>query len=127
MEEITQKAGNFKKFSVFVKMLCSALAKDSESVFVDLLTYSDLELLKARKTGALTNSSNGSLSMSSKNISKRYIILTYSGEFDRVHYPLPLVHETTPDVSSLQRTIRRLKKSLLDKTATELDVSRDER
>ncbi len=50
-EEITQKAGSYKKFDIFVKMLASAFSKDSESVFVDLLTYSDLEMLKARKLG----------------------------------------------------------------------------
>ncbi len=50
-EEITQKAGSYKKFDIFVKMLASAFTKDSESVFVDLLTYSDLEMLKARKLG----------------------------------------------------------------------------
>lgn len=42
IEEITQKTGNYKRFSVFVKMLASALLQQSDSVFVDLLTYSDL-------------------------------------------------------------------------------------
>ena len=120
VEEITQKAGNYKKFSVFVKMLKSALSKDSDSVFVDLLTTGDLELLKARKTGSLTNSS---LSSTSRAQSKRYIILTYSGEFDRVHFPLPLQFEEEPDVTSLQRTIKRLKRSLLEKTVVELEES----
>jgi hypothetical protein len=52
VEDITQKTGNYKKFSVFVQMLTSALAQRSESVFVDLLTYTDLEMLKARRAGA---------------------------------------------------------------------------
>jgi coiled-coil domain-containing protein 61 len=51
IEEITHKAGNFKKFSLFTKMLGSGFAKASDSVFVDLLTFADLEVLKARKTG----------------------------------------------------------------------------
>lgn len=42
IEEITQKTGNYKKFGVFVKMLLTALARDSDSVFIDLLTNSDL-------------------------------------------------------------------------------------
>lgn len=42
VEEITHKTGNFKKFAVFVRMLLSALQQRSDSVFVDLLTYSDL-------------------------------------------------------------------------------------
>lgn len=82
IEEITHKTGNYKKFGVFVKMLLTALARDSDSVFIDLLTNSDLvrgncfsnlamkkglsdcccagkqEMLKARKTGQpLVNSS----------------------------------------------------------------------
>eukprot|EP01036_Dinobryon_divergens_P053401 gene53401-71387_t len=102
IEEITQKAGNFKKFTVFIKMLASAFSKDSDSVFVDLLTYNDLEVLKARKSS--TNMSSSSLSTSTsissnpKSLLKRYIILTYSGEFDRVHFPLPLAHEDSPTV-----------------------------
>jgi len=44
IEKVTQKTRNIKKFSVFVKMLCTSLARDqrSETVFADLLTYSDL-------------------------------------------------------------------------------------
>jgi coiled-coil domain-containing protein 61 len=45
------KTGNFKKFDVFAKMLVTALNTGSESVFVDLLTYRDLEALRARKLG----------------------------------------------------------------------------
>lgn len=50
IEEITQKTGNFKKFPVFMKMLLTAVEHSSESVFIDLLTYSDLEVLKSRKS-----------------------------------------------------------------------------
>ena len=38
IEDITKKTGNFKRFAVFVKMLRKALAAQSPSVFVDLLT-----------------------------------------------------------------------------------------
>lgn len=40
---------------------------------------------------------------------KRYLILTYAVEFDRVHYPLPLSLVQTPTPEILQRTIRRLR------------------
>jgi coiled-coil domain-containing protein 61 len=98
-------------------MLISAFNKESDSVFVDLLTGSDLEALKARKMGGNTTSSTtANLSISSSQVSgvvkKRYIILTYSGEFDRVHYPLPLPFEDTPNPSALRRTISRLRKQL---------------
>lgn len=42
MEEITRKTGSFKRFEVLVKMLLSALQTESSSVYVDLLTFSDL-------------------------------------------------------------------------------------
>ena len=113
IEEITLKAGSFKKYSVFVKMLISAFNKESDSVFVDLLTASDLEALKARKMGnSMSDNKSISTSQASSNIKKRYIILTYSGEFDRVHYPLPLPFEETPNPSALRRTISRLRRQL---------------
>jgi len=105
-------------------MLCSAFNRDSKSVFVELLTYADLELMKARKmasggtgAGGDGNTSTASVdgtavtasSTTGRNAHKRYIILTYNGEFDRVHYPLPLNFEETPNAESLQRTIRRLR------------------
>lgn len=57
VEEITHKAGNFKKFETFVMMLTSAFSRESDAVYVDLLTYNDLEIMKARKVG----SSNGTV------------------------------------------------------------------
>jgi len=35
--------------------------------------------------------------------------MTYAVEFDRVHYPLPLLHDDNPSPEALQKTIRRLK------------------
>ena len=49
VEEITRKTGSFKKFALFVQMLEAALGDESESVFVDVLTYADLQALKSRK------------------------------------------------------------------------------
>ncbi len=51
-----------------------------------------------------------SSSLSVRNSNKRYLILTYRVEYDRVHYPLPLAFEEVPSVSSLQRVVRRLRK-----------------
>ncbi len=104
IEDITSKTGNFKKFAVFVKMLLSALKQASDSVFVDLLTYQDLELLKSRKAGGQappprTQPPNN----------KRYLIMTYAAEFDRVHYPLPLLYEEHPDPQHLKRIISQLR------------------
>jgi len=39
IEEITNKAGSYKKFPVFVKMLLAAIKRDSpDEVVIDLLT-----------------------------------------------------------------------------------------
>lgn len=42
IEEITLKTGNFKRFHTFSKMLLSALTTQSDTVFIDLLSYKDL-------------------------------------------------------------------------------------
>ena len=116
LHEITKKTGNYKRFSVFVKMLLTALGNTSDSVLVDLLTFQDLEMLKSRKSQKPLSASNAkgtaSFGSNSKVNSKRYLILTYIVEFDRVHYPLPLVFEDTPDPQHLQRTIERLRTEL---------------
>lgn len=107
IEDITSKTGNFKKFSVFVKMLLSAVKAASESVFVDLLTYQDLEVLKQRKAGGAAQSAGAAKPAASSN--KRYLILTYAAEFDRVHYPLPLLYEENPDPQHLKNIIAQLR------------------
>jgi len=48
---------------------------------------------------------------------KRYLILTYAVEFDRVHYPLPLAFEAIPSADSMQRTISRLRRELVEQRA----------
>eukprot|EP00798_Chlamydomonas_sp_ICE-L_P030126 gene30126-35106_t len=106
IEDISTKTGNFKKFTVFVKMLLSALKQASDSVFVDLLTYQDLEVLKNRKNGG------SGAQPSARSTNKRYLILTYAAEFDRVHYPLPLQYEEAPDLAHLKAAIARLRSEL---------------
>ncbi|XP_038642025.1 centrosomal protein CCDC61 isoform X2 [Scyliorhinus canicula] len=110
IEDVTHKTGNFKQFSIFCNMLESAITKSSESVTLDLLTYSDLELLRNRKAGVATRHApppkSGALN------AKRYLILIYSVEFDRIHYPLPLPYAGKPDPVALQKIIRGLKEEL---------------
>jgi coiled-coil domain-containing protein 61 len=43
---------------------------------------------------------------------KRYLILTYAGEFDRVHYPLPLKENEDPSKDALRNTIYRLRSEI---------------
>lgn len=99
-------------------MLITALNTESDSVFVDILTYSDLEELRKRKLGNTEESSSAAPGTSaSRGNSKRYLILTYAGEFDRAHYPLPLAHDPDPSPAALRRTVERLR--------AELAVSKD--
>ena len=85
IEEMTQKTGNFKKFAVFIRMLSTAFSRSSESVYIDLLTPADLEMLKARKLkGAQSqHPDQPSPASAAANHNKRYLILTYVVEFDR--------------------------------------------
>ncbi len=112
IEEIAQKTGNYKNFDTFVKMLCTALEGKSDTVYVDLLTYGDLQLLRSKKNAASGMATDNAKKKSKEASNKRYLILTYAVEFDRVHYPLPLVFNLEPDVSSLKRTIQRLRRSM---------------
>ncbi|OQR96089.1 viable flagellar protein number 3 [Achlya hypogyna] len=111
IEELTKKTGNFKRFYTFVNMLVSALNHKSDSVFIDLLTYSDLELYRKRKLGKSMTDTGASTPHANN---KRYLILTYAVEFDRVHYPLPLnsIDHASPEL--LQKTILRLKQALAE-------------
>jgi coiled-coil domain-containing protein 61 len=122
VEDITSKTGSFKKFAVFVRMLQSAVLQQSDSVFVDLLTCQDLELLKAKKAAAAAGATNGGVPHQQQQLpaslaSKRYLILTYASEFDRVHYPLPLLPDEQPDPSRFKAVIASLRQQLAAVTA----------
>ncbi|XP_062454236.1 centrosomal protein CCDC61 isoform X4 [Rhea pennata] len=111
IEDLTHKTGNFKQFGIFCSMLESALTQSSESVSLDLLTYTDLEALRSRKVGVGPRHLPSALKASPLS-SKRYLILIYSVEFDRIHYPLPLPYVGKPDPVALQKVIRELKEEL---------------
>ncbi|CAG9325066.1 unnamed protein product [Blepharisma stoltei] len=103
IESMTQKANSFKRFPIFTKMLISSLESSSDSVIIDLLTAQELAMFRNWR------SQNTSADPNPKVTTKRYLILTYTVEFDRVHYPLPLAFQETPDPEALQRTISRLR------------------
>jgi coiled-coil domain-containing protein 61 len=109
IKDLTQKTGNFKQFPVFVDMLKSAIMKTSSSVTLDLMTFSDLEQLRSRQghKPRQTQAKSGS-----HVTNKRYLILTYTVEFDRVHYPLQLPYVGKPDPVAQQTTIRKLQSEL---------------
>jgi len=107
IEELTHKTGNFKQFNIFCNMFESALTQNTESVTLDLLTYDDLKILREQKLGHGLKKRKHKLD--TKLNSKRYLIMTYSVEFDQIHYPLPLNYQGTSDPATLKLQLRHLK------------------
>lgn len=106
IEEITRRTGNFKQFSVFCSMLISAIEGSSEAVDIDIMTYEDLEILRKR-----SKSKNGPGPKQSQ--SKRYLILIYTAEFDRIHYPLQLQHEGKSENKDVNKTVSKLREDII--------------
>uniref|UniRef100_A0A8C9FCM7 Centrosomal protein CCDC61 n=1 Tax=Pavo cristatus TaxID=9049 RepID=A0A8C9FCM7_PAVCR len=102
VEDLTCKTGNFKQFGIFCSMLEAALMKSSEAVSLELLTYGDLEALRCCKAGVATRVPPSTSPLSSK----RYLILVYCVEFDRIHYPLPLPYVGEADMAVLRRLVQ---------------------
>jgi hypothetical protein len=110
IEEISNKAGSYKTFQLFVKMLCSALKKDTSSVFFDIVNANDLLEMK-RKINSNVDQSQLSEN-DQKRSTRKYLIISYSNEFENVRYPLPLTLIDDPDSFILLRTIERLKNKI---------------
>ncbi|KAI7815315.1 coiled-coil domain-containing protein [Rhyzopertha dominica] len=108
VENLTHKTGNFKKFPIFVSMIKSGLLKTSDCVSLDLLTYEDLEMLRSQKLRR--RQTRSSTNISCKN--RKYLIVNYTVEFDKIHYPLPLDYCGPPDPLFLKSTIQKLQKEL---------------
>ncbi|CAJ1382737.1 unnamed protein product [Effrenium voratum] len=108
VEEITRRTGNAKKFDVFVRMLLSALAQESDCVYLDVLTARDLEMLRRHANPQGPPTTNPTTAQSDK----RYMILTYRAEFDKVHYPLPLPLDERSEEDVLRAMVGRLKSEL---------------
>ncbi|KAM8835847.1 centrosomal protein CCDC61 [Synchiropus picturatus] len=123
IEDLTRKTGNFKQFPIFCSMLESAVRKMSDSVTLDLLTYADLELLRNRKAGVVGRPRGPP--QSSALTAKRYLILIYTVEFDRIHYPLPLPYVGKPDPAALQKEVRALRSELASLTSRGFSKSAD--
>eukprot|EP00041_Stephanoeca_diplocostata_P043365 m.12849 g.12849 ORF g.12849 m.12849 type:complete len:580 (-) comp9968_c0_seq1:118-1857(-) len=121
IEELTRRTGNYKPFGVFTAMLQAALAGTNPAVKIDLLTYGDLETLRQRKlanNSVVGQAHHGGPAAGgpshAKFTNKRYLIMTFTSEFDRVHYPLPLEHQGEPHAGRLQDIIRTLSQDLAE-------------
>ena len=103
MEQITSKAGSFKPFAVFLRMLLAGLQHESDTVDVELLTYDDLDTSSTSSVAADGGQPINGLA------TRRYLIVTHSSEFDRTQYPLPLQYVSNPDPAYLKGIIRELR------------------
>ncbi|XP_075223838.1 centrosomal protein CCDC61-like [Lycorma delicatula] len=113
IENLTHKTGNYKQFDIFTTMLKSGLLKTSESITLDLLTFDDLEALRSRRIMGRTFPPHSAHILPASASNRRYLILTYTVEFDRIHYPLPMEYCGLPDPHILQSTIRRLEQEIV--------------
>jgi len=140
VEEITARTGNYKKFAVFARMLLAALRRDCDAVSADLLAFADLEALRARRAapqgpepsagargapagpaadaaaagggGEAGGGGGDGPGVAPGANNKRYLIMTYAAEYDRVHYPLPLAFQERPDPERLRATVAGLRAEL---------------
>lgn len=106
--------GNYKRFHIFLQMLISAIRQQSSSVVIDFLTFKDLQKYRNNSNNA-DSSHHPSVSKDQHqhlNSTRRYLVLTYTVEFDRIHYPIGLTFVDRPSNQMLQQTIQRLKKEL---------------
>jgi len=119
IEEVTRKTGNFKRFAVFVRMALAAIEGSSRSVQLELISQGQMEALRAKKQSIEANSSFPG---------RLYLILTYTVEFDKVHYPLPLGQvdptplELTATVRQLRLQIEGLKRLIPPQSLTEVEL-----
>lgn len=113
IENLTQKTGNYKRFDTFMAMVKSGLLSTSQCVTLDLLTFEDLELLKNKKHQVRNFAPSYSSNLSTTSNNRRYLIVTYTVEFDRIHFPLALEYCGPPDPKILQDTIISLEKQVV--------------
>ena len=119
LEDISRKTGRELTYLQFVQMVHDAVVAQNVSpsraqgkqLFIDLLGYQDLQLLKAGKKGGGLKMNQQSNFVDPQKAKKRYIILTWFEKFnvnttesfensgikeeieaenDKTHYPLPL-------------------------------------
>ena len=112
-DELTRRTGSFKKFKMFARMLEMAISNSAQSLFIDLLTYADLQALRSGEkiAGGDASSVSDATSRSGRG-GKRYLILTYTAEFDRVNYPLPLEYVEDAQPDAMKRVVKRLREEL---------------
>ncbi|XP_014250407.1 coiled-coil domain-containing protein 61-like isoform X2 [Cimex lectularius] len=133
IENMTKRTGNYKNFHTFSEMLKALFKGTSTSMDLELVYQKDLEAMgsnrsinikgpkyahiKSGPTGAVGNNlglqsnTGGKASKEEDNLTQRiYIIIIYSGEFDKTHYPIPLDYQGYPNIQVMYGSIEHLQK-----------------
>jgi len=97
INQITKKTGNTKTFSVFLKLLCTSLEATHPALRVDFLSYQDIESLRS---GHKLQEC-----LSDYQVGKKYLILSYITEFEKAHYPLPLLLQEEVEYSEKDQSM----------------------
>lgn len=84
---------------------------ENQELSVRLMTTADLADMKAKRNPSHASSLASSAQKVPKT-DKRYLILSLEGEFEKVHYPLPLVYTEEPDMQTMFRTFQRMSSQL---------------
>ncbi|CAL8107710.1 unnamed protein product [Calicophoron daubneyi] len=106
IEGLSKKTGSFKRFDVFISMLQSALLQRTAALTLDLVSLEDLQILHDAKVPKV---GQGERPVSSSTQDKRYLILSYTTEFDKIHYPLPLNYVGRLSAERLREVIKDLR------------------
>lgn len=72
---------------------------------LDILSYEDLKVLREQKLGAKSRKVK---EKTDKLQMKRYLIMTYTVEFDQIHYPLPLTYTGTSNSLNVNNKMKQL-------------------
>lgn len=126
IQTLTLKSGASKSVPVFWRMLTAAIEEDSDSVSLNLLTSAQLDEMRTR---------SGKTPKGPPASDNRYLILTLSGEFDAVNYPLILFPGIEDRPDALHQIILRLQEqrvsgatpSLVESLRSELGFEQRER
>ncbi|UJR23986.1 hypothetical protein I4U23_026952 [Adineta vaga] len=99
----------------------------STSTNIDLFTYDDLEAVRKKRQGQSGNLTHHEQPTNVELANRRYLILTYNAEYDRIYYPLSLPYCGKPDPVVLMQQIRQLtNENRLSKSRLESDVERSD-
>jgi hypothetical protein len=90
LEALAAKTASPRTFMTIVAMLMSALRRDVASVSLDILTPHDLEIMRASTFQQQHISATAQQTKAERSDGKRYLVLAYTSDFERVQYPLPL-------------------------------------